>query len=168
MASVIKNRVVLKPQIPANSLVGLGLFVLLFFLIAIDFRWDFLFNLQQNETYKQISGLLILACFYIQWQLVILRINGLVRYKSSLQWHKWSGSMTPLLFYVHASGFGYGYQSVLAVVFLTNTIIGLLNPHSIPFRATWYYRLWLFWHLSLASVTLILLAYHIYIAFTYS
>ncbi|WP_455212430.1 hypothetical protein [Kaarinaea lacus] len=127
-----------------------------------------LFELQQQELYKQLTGFVLLTYVLFQWRLAWLRMSRKkMNNKRELGLHMWLGVLTPLVLYVHSSQMGYGYQALLMGVFLTNILVGLLSPTLLKIRYRFYVVYWLVLHSGLAILVPILLIYHLYVIYFY-
>jgi len=128
-----------------------------------------LIALQNNNIYKQISGFIILFFVLMQWRLTHLRnTNQSKKIRSAYNSHQWLGISAPILIFMHTMQTGYAYQSILLFSFIGLIIIGLCNYQIFQSRKKWYINTWLTLHISLATVCLTMMIYHIYIAYTYS
>ncbi|MGD8595343.1 MAG: hypothetical protein PVF82_21125 [Gammaproteobacteria bacterium] len=127
-----------------------------------------LWALQQNELYKQFTGFALLVYVLCQWRLARLRMGGeKIDHKRELNLHIWFGVFTPLALYVHSSQLGYGYQVLLAGVFLLNVLLGLCSPKFLKIRHRQYVVVWLVVHSGIAILVPVLLMYHIYVIYFY-
>lgn len=133
-------------------------------------HWEWLRSLQDVESYRLWSGGVLATFLLVQWLLPGLRISG--RFKGAAKvypWHRWLGALAPLLFYAHAVWLGYGYLVLLAMVFLSNVLVGLWDKTIVAdLRARdRYARVWLTVHVTLACLTMGLTLFHIYVVFGY-
>ncbi|MBA3539704.1 MAG: hypothetical protein H0T79_08735, partial [Deltaproteobacteria bacterium] len=86
--------------------------------------WPWLVSLQADDTYKVGSGLVLSGYLIFQWSVASRR-----------QWdpggalwrHKLGGALAPVVLYLHASRFAYGYLLLLALAYLITAFVGLLN-----------------------------------------
>ena len=152
------------PQIPVAII-----FVSLYLLEAwygptIKSLWD----LQQNDLYKQVSGFALLTYVLYQWRLARLRMSGeKINQNFELNLHMWLGVFTPMVLYLHSSQMGYGYQALLAGLFLFNVLFGLCSPKLLKIRHKRYVVAWLVVHSGIAMLVPVLLIYHIYVIYFY-
>jgi hypothetical protein len=149
---------------------GLGLLLLLAYLLQdlLSLKWPWLVKLQAEETYKQVSGFLLVSFIGYQWRLSLLRAKGQLQIaRTKLPKHKLWGTLAPVFFYLHAHQIGYAYLFLLSTVYLANVAVGLLNHEVLQVRQRWFLTGWLVVHVSLAMLLLILVSYHIVIAFYY-
>ena len=146
-------------------------FLLLAAYLAQDFfnlKWAWLVTLQTGETFKQLTGLLLLSYLGHQWYLSRLRLKGRAEAaREKLSQHKTWGALAPLVFYVHSHSLGHGYLLLFSSVYLSNLAVGLLNHEVVKIRHRWFLTGWMLVHVSLAVVLLILVSYHAFIAFYY-
>lgn len=127
-----------------------------------------LWELQQNNLYKQTTGFALLAYVLYQWRLAWLRMGReKFNQKFELSLHMWLGVFTPLVLYVHSSQLGYGYQVLLAGLFLFNVLVGLCSPKVMKIRHKQYVVIWLVVHSGIAMLVPVLLMYHIYVIYFY-
>lgn len=126
-------------------------------------------TLQSNDLYKQISGFLILGFVIMQWHLTHLRnTKQNTKIKKAFSSHQWLGITAPLLIFIHSTETGYGYQSALLYSFIALVAVGLFNYQTFKIRKKWYINSWITLHISLATICLTLIFYHIYITYTYT
>ncbi|MGE5943894.1 MAG: hypothetical protein ACM31G_06100 [Flavobacteriales bacterium] len=81
--------------------------------------------------------------------------------------HKWAGAISPLLFYIHSMGFGYGYLLFFSYVFISNTLLGYLNLDVIKSNSDWLFKGWMIAHVALSITVTIVMFFHIGIVFYY-
>ncbi len=144
----------------------LSLFILQFFL---KLEWTWLKTLQQDEMYKRWSGLGLALFITLQWFLSLSRIIKKFRTKAQtmLLIHKWAGALSPLLFYIHSMGLGYGYLLFLSYVFFSNTLLGYLNLDVIKNNSDWLFKGWMIAHVALSIMVTIVMFFHIGVVFYY-
>ena len=134
----------------------------------VAWHWPWLSDLQENESYKQLSGLALLTFIAHQWHFSVLRARGLQRKAGGLSHrHKWIGALAPLFFYLHSQQLGYGYQQLLSLAFFGIFLSGLCNPEITRVHLAWFKPAWITVHVGLSVVLLSLAGYHIYIGFAY-
>jgi hypothetical protein len=129
---------------------------------CLGFEWQPLTTLQQDDRYKVTSGC-VLALFLLHNSLVGRR--RIFAPISSLFWHKLAGAFAPLILYLHASRFGYGYLLLLSSVFVGTLAIGLF--HRVAMRAKWLFTTWFILHVATASTLVVFAGYHAVIALAY-
>jgi sulfoxide reductase heme-binding subunit YedZ len=149
----------------------IGLILLLLFLIqfVMDFKWDWLYNLQQDEMFKRWSGLGLSLFIAFQWSLTLCRIiKKFKKYAFKItNFHKWIGAISPLLFYLHSMELGYGYLALLSYVFLTNTLIGYFNLDVIKSTHKTLFKGWMIVHVVYSIIITLLMVFHIGVVFYY-
>jgi sulfoxide reductase heme-binding subunit YedZ len=148
----------------------LGILLLLAFWVqdAFELRWNWLMEMQNNETFKQYTGLMLVMYIGHQWYLSLLRTQGQMQAaRSHYQRHKQAGVWATLLFYFHSIQFGYAYLFLLSMVYFANVVLGLFNQETVGIRKKWFYNCWIVGHVSLSVLLVILISYHIFIAFSY-
>lgn len=120
-----------KRRVPANAVVGGLAFGLMGLLVSQDvygLKVEPLEALQRDATWKLVTGSLLVAFLAFQWTLAIVRMRGKSSPAAPLRWHRWVGALGPLLFYAHATRFGYAYLAALSGVFLGNILLGAGAP----------------------------------------
>jgi hypothetical protein len=118
--------------------------------------------LQHDERYKVISGSLLAG--YLLYQSLMAR-RRLYDPIGVVFWHKLAGALAPLLLYLHASRFAYGYLVLLSSLYLGTVGLGLL--HQVALRRRALYTWWLIIHLATACSLVVLAGYHAIIALAY-
>jgi hypothetical protein len=123
--------------------------------------------LQQRDAWKVATGSLLVAFLGYQWVLAALRVRGSRHAHRHLRWHRCIGALGPLLFYAHATRFGYAYLAALSGVFLGNVLLGAAAPllqriHVKAIRIGWPVL-----HIAAAVLTLVLTAIHTVVAAWY-
>ena len=123
-----------RTQLPlpvTNAIVGglaFGLMALLVLQDVYGLKIPALESLQQDGTYKLVTGCLLVAFLGFQWTLAALRMRGSKSLGPHLRWHRLTGALGPVLFFAHASRFGYAYLAALSGVFLGNILLGAAAP----------------------------------------
>ena len=150
-------------------IVGLFLTGLYGFQYLSGMRWAVLAEWQGDMAYKQLSGFILLAVFLYQWQLSRVRNLGIhADQRAILKNHKWIGAILPLPFFLHAMQPGYGYLYLLAASFLLCVTSGLFNVETVKIRCKACLFVWTLLHILAAVLTLLLVAYHVYVVYAYS
>lgn len=135
-------------------------------LFALKPHW--LVALQGDETYKQLTGLLLVLFIANQWQLSLRRLghkNGDA--PGDCRRHKWWGALAPLFFYVHSHQLGYAYLLLLSSVYFSDIFLGLLHCFSVHAGRGHWFKGWLVIHVAAALTLVPLVAFHAYTAFWY-
>ena len=130
-------------------------------------RWEWLAGLQENELYKQLTGLALVIFFMMQWRLSVARMGGTIRAARLLTLHRGLGALAPLLLYLHAISFGYAYIRVMSISFLGLVALGLLQQPLARLNNSRLNTAWLVVHVTLATVLPFLIGYHAFNAFYY-
>jgi hypothetical protein len=155
-------------QDPVYFWVGLTLLGGFFLQLAFGWHSRWLAEQQTHELYKQLSGLLLLLFICHQCWLSLQRTQGEPgTARHALAHHKRWGSVAPLLFYFHSISPGHAYLLVLSLSFFAVFTLGLLHQQLLRWQPKWLTQLWLIGHVALTMVLLILLGYHVYVAFVY-
>jgi cytochrome b561 len=135
---------------------------------ALGWRWESLAVLQESEIYKQLTGVVLLLFFLLQWRLTLARVEGGVPAGSRLLGlHRDRGALAPLLLYLHAIGLGHAYLRVMSLSFLALLALGLLQRPIARLGRSWATTAWLVTHVALASMLAFLVGYHAFNAFYY-
>ena len=125
--------------------------------------------LQTDNTYKQITGFSILALVLLQWRLTHLRNTKQAnKLRNAFSSHQSVGIWFPVLIFAHTSEPGYGIQMALLASFIALIVVGLLHGQNFKIRNKWYANTWIVVHISLATVVMTLMFYHIYVTYSYS
>lgn len=149
----------------------LGLVLLFLFFVQFFFKLEFvkLYELQQDEMYKRWSGLVLALLITFQWVLSVTRVVKKLR-KYSIKTtviHKWLGALSPLFFYVHSIGLGYGYLTLLTYLFFANAFIGYVNLDVIKNNSDLLFKGWMILHVSFSIIITVLMFFHIGVVFYY-
>lgn len=149
---------------------ALGTALLLLFL-AQDFlhlKMAWFETLQAQKNYRIFSGIVVLGFIGFQWYLSLLRIRGRTRAAvKHYELHKRVGVWAPLIFYIHATGFGFAYLYFLSAIYFGNTVIGLFNPEALHIRQKPFTFSWMVVHVTFSVLLVFLAAYHLWIVAIY-
>ncbi len=152
-----------------TSIIGLLLLVLFFLQFFLKLEWTWLKLLQHEEMYKRWSGLFLALFITFQWVLTLSRVIKMLR-KHSIKMtlmHKWAGALSPVFFYVHSMGMGYGYLALLAYLFFANALIGYVNLDVIKNNSEVLFKGWMISHVAFSIIITILMFFHITMVFYY-
>ena len=150
-------------------MIGLLLLILFFVQFFIKLEWIWLQDLQQQEMYKRWSGLGLASFIVFQWLLTLTRVVK-KWWKLSLKMtsiHKWVGAFSPVLFYIHSMGMGYGYLALLSYIFFVNMAIGQLNLDVIKNDNELLFKGWMISHVAFSIIITVLMFFHIGVVFYY-
>ncbi len=152
-----------------STTIGLLLLSLFLFQYVLNLRWEWLFDLQQQEMFKRWSGFGLGLFILFQWLLTFSRvIKKFKKYSFKVtNLHKWIGAISPLFFYIHSMELGYGYLTLLAYVFLINTLIGYFNLDVIKSTNETLFKGWMIVHVAFSFIVTILLVFHVAVVFYY-
>lgn len=151
------------------TIIGLVLFCSYLLQDILDFKIPSLEILQSQEMFKRWSGLAVALFIAFQWFLTFTRVISKLK-KHSLKLttiHKWIGAFSPLLFYIHATCYGYGYLALLSYVFFANMLLGTINLDIIKSQKEWIFKSWMILHVSLSMLITAILFLHIGTVFYY-
>lgn len=132
-------------------------------------KWSPLESLQSIDSYKKISGGVLILFLAFQWYLALLRSES----RNQEAWrhldrHKFIGAIgAPLLFYFHATDYGFGYLKYLSSVYFSLIVVGLFNEETLGIKRMEFLGIWTLIHIALAVLLIGLVGYHVYIAFIY-
>jgi hypothetical protein len=152
-----------------STLVGLVFLCAFFLQFFLNLKWQWLFELQQEELYKRWSGLVIALFILFQWVLTFTRvIKKFRKYAMTMQTiHKWLGALSPFVFYMHSMSMGYGYLLMLSYIFFANTLLGYFNLDVIKNNNNLLFKGWMITHVALSIVVTIMMVFHISMVFYY-
>lgn len=151
--------------------ITIGYFLLALYLLQhfLDVRWERLEILQADESYKRWSGFALASFMILQWSLTWVKVvkqwSGYVELFTSI--HKWMGALSPIVFYFHATHFGYAYLFFLSTLFFSNVFLGFLNTDQLKLKAEWYIQGWMILHVSVSVLVTLLMFYHGFMAYYY-
>lgn len=149
-----------------RGILTLGVVVLAAYLIqgifGLELSW--LARLQSIDTYKVMSGLLVAGYLGFQWSIALRHPADHAR---ALYQHKIAGALAPLVLYLHATRFAYGYLFLLSLVYLGTASLGLLSRPVVKRHIRWLYTVWFVVHVSTSVLLVVLGAYHVVIALAY-
>ena len=126
-------------------------------------------KLQAQEMFKRWTGLGLGLFIVFQWFLTFTRVIPKWRMLSVklTTVHKWIGAFSPVLFYIHATKFGFGYLALLSYVFFTNMLLGTINLDIIKSQKDWIFKGWMIIHVGLSMFITGLMFLHIGTVFYY-
>lgn len=81
--------------------------------------------------------------------------------------HKWAGALSPIFFYMHSMGMGYGYLALLSYIFLANALLGYINLDVIKNNSELLFKGWMILHVAFSLIITILMFFHITMVFYY-
>lgn len=135
---------------------------------SYNIKWPWLVTMQQDNIYKQVSGLVMLLFIVSQWYLSVLRIkNKMAEAYVELNIHRTLGVLAPVFLYFHSHSLGYNYLFLLSVLYLANFTVGFLHPSVFGIRQKWFSNIWIVCHVSMSGFLMLLLSQHIYISYWY-
>jgi cytochrome b561 len=130
-------------------------------------RWEWLAAVQENELYKQLTGLVLVLFFMMQWRLSVTRMGSASPAVRLLTLHRDFGALAPLLLYLHAISFGHAYIRVMSIGFLALVALGLLQQPLARLTRNRMSTVWMVVHVTLATLLLFLISYHAFNAYYY-
>lgn len=149
--------------------IGLFLFTLFIVQFVFELKWEWLYALQQQETYKRWSGLVLAIFIVFQWLLSIFRVTSKLRKYSikMLDAHKWLGAFSLVFFYFHSMTLGYAYLAFLSSLFIINMLLGTINLDIIKNQKDWVFKLWMVAHVAFSIIITCIMLLHIGVVFYY-
>ena len=149
--------------------IGSILFVLFILQDVVDLRWQYLWDLQQEQMYRRWSGLFLSVLILFQWSLSLVRTVPKWQNKSLTYYsiHTWMGAFTPLFFYVHSMNLGFAYLLILSLTFFGNFLLGMVNTDVIKSQKQWYFQGWMITHVAFSLFISLLTVYHVWVVFYY-
>ena len=142
-----------------RTIVTVGCVLFVAYVVMAGFiEWPWLEALQQDDTFKVVTGLGLAVYLHQQWSMIGHRDVGR---------HRLGGALAPLVLYLHASHFGYGYLILLALIYLGSMGSGLLHGPVVGLRTKWMFTLWFVVHVATSVMLVLLGGYHVIIALAY-
>lgn len=115
---------------------------------------------QASQTYKLLTGTVLLCFFAFQWLLALSRSRHWLQASKSLYaLHQSLGLIGPALLYLHASRWGFGYLGVLTGALFANHVLGLVRSSGVGLPR-WTHAWWTVTHVALSVVMVVLSGYH--------
>ncbi len=152
-------------------MLSIGSTLLICYIIQYAFviRWDWMYTLQLDEMYKRWSGVAVAIFILLQWLLTLTRVVKRWRkYAMKLvSFHKWLGAFSPILFYIHAMEFGFGYLALLSYLFFANMLLGTVNLDIVKSKKDWVFQSWMIVHVAFSVLITFILFFHIGVVFYY-
>ncbi|ANQ49178.1 hypothetical protein KMW28_07170 [Flammeovirga yaeyamensis] len=154
-----------------QNYIYIGGFLFLLFVLqdALELRWEPLYSLQQEQSYRRWSGLGLMIIILFQWTLSLVRITPKWESRSILfhKIHNWLGAFTPLLFYIHSMELGFAYLMVLSVTFFLNFLMGMFNLQVLKSKSQLVFQGWMIIHVGFSVFITFMTFYHIWVVFYY-
>ncbi len=144
--------------------VGVALLLGYVVLAALALEWSWLARLQDNDAYQISSGCGVAGYLVFQWSVARRRLLDPV---GAVARHRLYGAFAPLVLYLHASRFAYGYLLVLGLIYLSMVVVGLLHRPVLALRVRRLFTWWFVLHVATSMVLLVLGGYHVVIALAY-
>ncbi|MGY5351649.1 hypothetical protein ACXGQW_03650 [Wenyingzhuangia sp. IMCC45533] len=151
------------------TIIGLVLFCSYILQEVLNLKITSFELLQSQEMFKRWTGLAVALFIVFQWLLTFTRVITKLR-KHSLKltnFHKWLGAFSPLLFYIHATSFGYGYLALLSYIFFSNMLLGTINLDVIKSQKEWIFKSWMILHVGFSMLITGIMFLHIATVFYY-
>jgi hypothetical protein len=151
----------------ATAVVGAILWILFLEQWALDMDWPGIRLWQSRFLNKIATGVTLGVFLSFQWLLAVCRIGGFARLAKTLYpWHQTIGAFAPVLLFLHSTRLGFGYLVALSSVYLSNNLVGLVNPSAFP-RIKSILSLWTIVHIALSVLLVALAGYHAWTALYY-
>jgi hypothetical protein len=130
----------------------------------LELEWTWVARVQADDTYKVCSGLVLAGYLLRQSFMGRRRLRNPI---GVLFWHKLGGALAPLVLYVHASRFAYGYLLLLGWMYLGTALLGLLHRRVLRSHARKLFTVWFIVHVTTSASLVVLSGYHVVIALAY-
>lgn len=151
--------------------VGLVLFFIFVMQDVLSLKMAWLEQLQQQESFKIYSGLLLLVYLLTQF---IMPYNKFcktphVARNTNYHNHKQRGAFAPLFFFIHSTTWGTAYLLLLSGIYFANFLLGLFNYEQVknPLKRRAFIKIWLPLHIILALVLMTMVGFHLYVVASY-
>ncbi|NVB81954.1 MAG: hypothetical protein HOV81_26470 [Kofleriaceae bacterium] len=123
-----------------------------------------LVQVQDDDRYRVISGCMLAVYLLHQSFMARRRVFDPV---GVVFWHRLAGALAPVVLYLHASRFGYGYLFVLVSLFIGTIGFGLLHSVVLRVRLRWLFTWWFVLHVATSASLVVLSGYHVLVALAY-
>lgn len=123
-----------------------------------------LLSVQADDRYKVVSGCMLAVYLLHQSFMARRRVFDPI---GVVFWHKLAGALAPVVLYLHAARFGYGYLFVLVSLFIGTIGFGLLHNVVIRARVRWLFTWWFVLHVATSASLVVLSGYHALVALAY-
>jgi len=150
------------------SIYGLIVIFIVLLVAIMNVEIKSLMPLQQNEVYKQITGLLLFGFISYQWYFAFSRRSKYSSVKKKLFTHKSIGLLMPLFLFIHTVQYGFAYQTLIWGFFIAHCTVGFLNPDFLRIKRPALRSYWFILHISLSIMVSGLLFYHLYVVYYYT
>ena len=150
-------------------ILGTALFILFLAQDILDIRWTWLYEAQADQMFKRWTGLALSIFILLQWVLTLVKTinNWSTQIPLFTKIHKWSGAVSPLIYYIHSMEFGYAYLFFLSVSYFLNFGLGLLNTDLIKSKSQLYFQGWMIAHVMCSLIISFVMLFHVYVVFYY-
>lgn len=131
----------------------------------------FIDALQQIRTFKNWSGFTLFLLVLAQWSVSVYRgvFNATNQnLERAYQLHYWIGSLAPLVFFIHSPKPDYGMLLLLAILFFSNSLLGIVIQYPIVVRRGVIKQVGIGIHVLASTVILALILLHIWTVFSYN
>lgn len=150
----------------------IGFSLLFLYLIQYEMNWSWqpLESLQENDCYKNSTGFLLFGLFLSQWMLPVQRYFFDLKeaeFDRKLKQHNKIGLFSPVVFYFHAIKPEYGFLLALAGLYLFNQLVGLLLEYTYKSKSRGL-NLLLSLHIIGVSLLVVGVGLHIWLVFYYN
>jgi len=150
------------------STTGLILILLLLGFSGFEIEVVTLTSLQQNDTYKQLTGSLMLGLIFYQWYFALVRQFEPASASYRLKFHKMVGLLMPVLLFIHSSKTGHAYQAFIWFIFVIHCSVGFLNPEFMNIKKPALRLYWFITHIGLSFLVSGLIFFHLYVVYYYN
>jgi cytochrome b561 len=131
----------------------------------------FIDALQQIRGYKNWSGFALFLLVLAQWSVSVYRgifnASG-PNLEKAYQLHYWIGSLAPLVFFIHSPKPDYGMLLLLAILFFSNSLLGIVLQHPSVVQRGVIKQVGIGIHVLASTVILALILLHIWTVFSFN
>ena len=149
---------------------GVGVFLVLLALVMLSINYRAFFTLQQADWFiwQTVTGATLGLALLYQFALMIARIGKDAKgSQTHFKWHRYVGIAMLFVFILHAVRFGHALTLVLSVVFLLNSLMGVLNREVVRYPNKRLFYVWYAAHVGLSAILLPLAVLHAWVALAY-
>ncbi len=137
---------------------------------VLGVSWPALAERQATESWHNWSGVGMGTYLVFQMLLGVSRLGDTGAISRVLyRLHRYIGVLAPVLLYLHAQSFAFGYLLALSGLFLMNSALGLVDKTIVSdsaARQRWA-RWWLPVHISLSMLLVSVVCFHVYVTLAY-
>ena len=133
----------------------IGLLLLLIYFIQLFIPW---------HDFGSTLLFVVMSPWLLTFSRVVLEIGG-SQWQRLTKWHRWIGTISPIVYFFHSIEPGYGLLLLLTSIFFINHFLASLNNEA-PYWIR-IFPVWILIHVSLSILIMVLSCYHIYLIAAY-